>query len=328
MRRSVVGAAIGLLACTFWPGPGQAQEAAYPNRTVTLVTPYAPGGGSDIVTRVLADTLRRYLGQTVAVRNVSGGGGNIGAQTVARAQADGYTLLSHHIGMATAPALFQDPGFDPVTSFEPIGLFADTPMAIVGNRDLPPNTMAELIVHLRELGEGVTFASSGQGSATHLCAINFQQVAGRNVTMVQYRGAAPALADLQAGRVNLLCDVTAGIAPHIRSGSVKPFVLSGRRRIDSLPQVPTTEELGVPQMGVSAWYGLYAPAGTPQPIIGRLAAALQESVRDPEMIARLAQLDTLPFDPPQATPTALREHLAAQVALWSETIRRAGIPVN
>ena len=327
MLRNTVRVVLGLVATTLVLATASAQDA-YPSRAVTLVTPYAPGGGSDIVTRVLADALRRHLGQTVVVQNVSGGGGNVGTQAVARAAPDGYTLLTHHIGMATAPALFQNPGFDPLGSFEPVGLFADMPMLLVGNRDLAANTMAELLAFVREQGEAVNFASSGQGSATHLCAILFQQLAGRNVTMVQYRGAAPALSDLQAGRVQLLCDVTAGIVPHIRSGAVKAYVLTGTRRLASLPQVPTTEELGLQRMDISAWYGLYAPAGTPRPVVQRLSAALQAAVRDPEMIARLAQMDTLVFDQAQATPEAHRQRLQAQVAQWNQVIRSAGIPAN
>ena len=327
MPRGAVWAVFGLLAGVLSLAPAGAQEA-YPNRTITLVTPYAPGGGSDIVARVLADALRRQLNQTVAVQNVSGGGGNIGTQTVARATADGYTLLSHHIGIATAPALFQNPGFDPLTSFEPVGLFADMPMILVGHRGLRASTMAELLALVREQGDAVTFASSGQGSATHLCAILLQQVAGRNVTMVQYRGAAPALSDLQAGRVQLLCDVTAGIVSHIQSGAVRAYVLTGARRLASLPELPTTEELGLQRMDISAWFGLYAPAGTPRPVVQRLSAALQAAVRDPEIVARLAQMDTLVFAPAQATPEAHRERLQAQVALWTEVIRNAGIPVN
>lgn len=305
----------------------EAQEA-FPNRTVTLVTPYAPGGGSDIVTRVLAEALRRQLNQTVAVQNVSGAGGNVGTQAVARATPDGYTLLSHHIGIATASALAQNPGFSPLTSFESIGLFADMPMILVGNRGLRANTMMELLALVREQGEAVNFASSGQGSATHLCAILFQQLAGRNVTMVQYRGAAPALADLQAGRVQLLCDVTAGIVSHIQSGAVRAYVLTGSRRLASLPELPTTDELGLQRMDISAWFGLYAPAGTPRPVIERLSAALQAAVLEPETIGRLTQMDTLAFEPAQATPEAHRERLHAQVALWTEVIRNAGIPVN
>ena len=326
--RNSVRAVFACIVALVLAAPVAAQDVAYPNRTVTLVTPYAPGGGSDIVTRVLADALRRQLGQTIAVQNVSGAGGNIGTQHVSRAAADGYTLLTHHIGMATAPALFQNPGFDPVASFEPVGLFADMPMILVGNRDLPASNMTELLALVRERGEAVTFASSGQGSATHLCAILFQQLAGRNVTMVQYRGAAPALADLQAGRVQLLCDVTAGIVSHIQSGAVRGFVLTGTRRLASLPQLPTTEELGLQRMDISAWFGLYAPAGTPRPVIQRLSAALQAAVQDPDMIARLTQMDTLAFAPAQATPEALRTRLGAQVAQWNQVIRTAGIPVN
>jgi tripartite-type tricarboxylate transporter receptor subunit TctC len=326
--RNSVWAAFACIFALVLAAPVAARDPAYPSRTVTLVTPYAPGGGSDIVTRVLADALRRQLGQTIAVQNVSGGGGNIGTQHVSRAAPDGYTLLSHHIGMATAPALFQNPGFDPVASFEPVGLFADMPMILVGNRDLPASNMAELLALVRERGDAVTFASSGQGSATHLCAILFQQLAGRNVTMVQYRGASPALTDLQAGRVQLLCDVTAGIVSHVQTGAVRGYVLTGTQRLASLPQLPTTEELGLQRMDISAWFGLYAPAGTPRPVIERLSAALQAAVLDPEMIARLTQMDTLAFAPAQATPGALRTRLSAQVAQWNEVIRTAGIPVN
>src|SRR4051812_14898403 len=172
--RKVWRGALGLLLASMLPLVAVAQ-GEYPIRGVTLVTPYAPGGGSDLVTRVLADALRRQLAQTVSVQNVSGGGGNIGVQQVARAPADGYTLLLHHIGMATAPALFQNPGFDPVASFEQVGLFADMPMLLVGNKDVAASTMAELLAWVRAQREDVTFASSGQGSATHLCAILFQQ---------------------------------------------------------------------------------------------------------------------------------------------------------
>jgi tripartite-type tricarboxylate transporter receptor subunit TctC len=327
MLRTAWRGTLGLLLAGMLPLMAVAQEG-YPNRGVTLVTPYAPGGGSDLVTRVLAEALRRQLGQTVSVQNLSGGGGNIGVQQVARAAADGYTLLLHHIGMATAPALFQNPGFDPVASFEQVGLFADMPMLLVGNKDVAANTMAELLAWVRAQREDVTFASSGQGSATHLCAILFQQLAGANVTMVQYRGAAPALADLQAGRVNLLCDVTAGIVPYVQSGAVKGDVITGTRRLDSLPNLPTTEELGLQAMDISAWFGLYAPAGTPRAVVNRLATALQGATRDPETRSRLAQMETLVFDADQATPAAHRQRLVTQVAQWNQVIRNAGIPVN
>ena len=319
--------ALALMLAVVLPQPVAGQEA-FPNRTISLVTPYAPGGGSDLVTRVLAEALRRQLGPTGAVQNVSGGGGNIGVQQVARATPDGYSLLLHRIGMATAPALFANPGFDPVASFAQVGLFADMPMLLVGNKDLAANTMQELLAWVRSQREAVTFASSGQGSATHLCAILFQQLAGANVTMVQYRGAAPALADLQGGRVQLLCDVTAGIVPYVQQGAVKAFVLTGSRRLASLPNLPTTDELGLQAMDISAWFGLYAPAGTPRAVVERLSTALQAATRDPETRAKLAQMETLVFDAALATPVAHRQRVVAQVAQWRQVISTAGIPVN
>jgi tripartite-type tricarboxylate transporter receptor subunit TctC len=318
---------LGLLLSALLPLAAAAQEA-YPTKPITLVTPYAAGGGSDVVTRVLADELRRQLGQPVAVQNITGAGGNIGAVKVAQAAPDGYTLLLHHVGMATAPALFQNPGFDPIKSFEPIGMFADIPMLLVASKDVPAKDMKELLDWVREKGDQVAFASSGQGSATHLCAIRFQQLAGANVTMVQYRGAAPALADLQAGRVQLLCDGPQAVSGLVRTGAIKAYVLISPRRLESLPDLPTTGELGMQAMDVSLWYGLYAPAGTPRPIIERLATALQGANGSPETRGKLNGMEILVFDSKDATPGVLRDKLASQVALWSRVIREARIPVN
>ncbi|MCW5737076.1 MAG: tripartite tricarboxylate transporter substrate binding protein BugD [Enhydrobacter sp.] len=316
-----------LLLAALMPVPAATQEA-YPSRPINLVTPYAAGGGSDVVTRVLADELRRQLGQPVTVQNITGAGGNIGTQRVAQAAPDGYTLLLHHVGMATAPALYKAPGFDPVKSFEPIGMFADIPMLLLASRDVPASNMNELLAWVRKQGDTVTFASSGQGSATHLCAIMFQQLAGANVTMVQYRGAAPAIADLQAGRVHLLCDGPQSASQLVRAGALKAYVLIGGQRLESLPEVPTTRELGLQAMDVSLWYGLYAPAGTPRAIVDRLAVALQGATASAELRAKLNGMEILVFDSAQATPTALRERLESQVALWGRVIREARIPVN
>jgi tripartite-type tricarboxylate transporter receptor subunit TctC len=316
-----------VLLSALMPLVAAAQES-YPTKPITLVTPYAPGGGSDVVTRVLADELRRQLGQPVTVQNISGAGGNIGAAKVAQAAPDGYTLLLHHVGMATAPALFKDPGFDPIKSFEPIGLFADIPMLLVANKEVPAKNMKELLAWVREKGDQVTFASSGQGSATHLCAIMFQQLAGANVTMVQYRGAAPALADLQAGRVQLLCDGPQAVSGLVRTGAIKAYVLLSARRLDSLPDLPTTGELGMEAMDVSLWYGLYAPAGTPRAVIDRLAKALQGANGSTETRGKLNGMEIVVLDSKDATPEALRDRLGSQVALWGRVIREARIPVN
>jgi tripartite-type tricarboxylate transporter receptor subunit TctC len=303
-------------------GPAQAQEA-YPHKPITLVTPFAVGGGSDILTRVLADALRKNLNQTVVVQNVVGAGGVVGSEFVAKATPDGYTLLLHHIGMATAPALYKDLRFDPMKNFEHIGLFADTPMVIVSGKDFGPNNFRELVEYAKKNKDKVTFASSGMGSATHLCAMLFEQNVGTKFTMIQYKGAAPALLDVQGGRVDLLCDVTAGITSQIQGGAVKAFVLTGDKRLESLPNLPTSAEAGMPGLNVTAWYGFYAPAGTPKPIIDRLSQALQSATQDPAVAAHLARMETTLFDAKLATPAAHRERLAAQINLWRPIIQEA-----
>lgn len=317
-----LAAALLAAACM---GAATAQTEPFPAKQITLVTPFAPGGGSDLVTRVLADALRKQFSQPVVVQNIAGAGGVVGTQAVAQAKPDGYTLLLHHIGMATAPALFKHLAFHPEQSFETIGLFADTPMVIVGGKGFAPNTMKELIDYVKQHKENVTFASSGEGSATHLCAIMFQALAGTKVTMVQYRGAAPALLDVQANRVNLLCDVTAGIVPHIQAESVKAYVLTGPKRLPSLPNLPTATELGIKDLNVSAWYGLYAPARTPKPVIDKLVQALQAATQDAATQERLTKMETLVFDASKATPDAHRRMLSEQVKYWTPAIQKAGI---
>jgi tripartite-type tricarboxylate transporter receptor subunit TctC len=194
---------------------------------------------------------------------------------------------------------------------------------IVAAKTFAPNNMKELAEYVHRNKDKVTFASSGMGSATHLCAMLFEQTLGEHVTMIQYKGAAPALLDVQGGRVDLLCDVTAGITPHIQSGGVKAFVLTGSKRLESLPNLQTSSEAGMEGLNVSAWYGLYAPAGTPRPIVDRLSLALQGATQDPAVAAQLAKMETTLFDAKLATPEALRERLASQIRLWTPIIQKA-----
>lgn len=301
--------------------PGPARSGDYPDRPVTVVTPYAVGGGSDMLTRVLAEGLANALGSTVIVENTVGAGGVIGSAQVANASPNGYTLLLNHVGLATAPALYPNLKFDPVTSFEPVGLYAETPMAIVSGPAVPAGNMAELVAYVRS--HKATFASSGMGSATHLCAMLFQQTVGADMTIVQYKGSGPALIDVQAGRVDLLCDVTASISAHIKSGDVKAYVITSQKRLPTLPELPTGAEVGMPKLNVTAWYGLYAPARTPKPVVSRLSAALQAATQDPIVLRQLAIMDSTPFDASKATPDALRAELASQIALWRPIVTDA-----
>jgi tripartite-type tricarboxylate transporter receptor subunit TctC len=304
--------------------PALAQEA-YPSRPVTIITPYAPGGGSDFLTRVLAEALRTRIKETVLVQNVGGAGGAIGSMQAAKAKPDGYTLLLNHIGLSTIPSLYKKLNFDPLASFDFIGLFAEAPMVILARKDFAPKTFAELVAYAKANRDKLTMASSGMGSATHLCAMLFQEALGVPITMVQYKGAGPAVVDVRSGQVDLLCDLPTTTSSLIRSGDLRAYVLTSARRMASLPDVPTAVEAGMPSLEMGAWYGFYAPLGTPKPILDQLNNALRDIVQDPAVAAQLEKIETflLPLD--QATPEALREKLASQIALWRPIIEKAGV---
>ncbi|MBV8391931.1 MAG: tripartite tricarboxylate transporter substrate binding protein BugD [Alphaproteobacteria bacterium] len=302
----------------------QAQES-YPNRPITLITPYAAGGGSDYLTRVLAEGLHQYLHEVVLVQNVGGAGGAIGSMQAARAKPDGYTLLLNHIGMATIPLLYKKLNFDPLASYEFIGLFAEAPMVILARKEFGPKSFAELVAYAKANKGKLTMASSGMGSATHLCALLFQEALGIPITMAQYKGAGPALIDVRSGQVDLLCDLPTTTSSLIRNGDVRAYVLTATRRMASLPDVPTATEVGMPSLSVGAWYGFYAPLGTPRPVIEILNKALRATMQDPAVAQQLEKIETylLPLD--QATPEAHRAKLASQIELWRPIIEKAGV---
>jgi tripartite-type tricarboxylate transporter receptor subunit TctC len=298
----------------------------YPNRRITLVAPYAAGGGFDGVARLLADALGRTLGQTVIVENIEGAGGVIGTRQVARAAPDGYTLLLNHMGMATAPLTVKNLQFDPLTSFSFVGLFVQSPALLIGRRDLPANTVAELAQYVKANPNGVTIASSGVGSGTDLCATLFEQAIGAKITHIQYRGAGPAMIDVEASRVDLLCETPFGLLPEVLSGAAKPFLISGDHRIASMPNVPTANEAALKKFNLATtWYGLYAPRDTSGPIIDRLTVALQSALKDPDVLKRTKQLDMSPFAESQATPAELQKYLSSEISLLGEAFREAGI---
>lgn len=304
--------------------PAAAQEA-YPSRPITVVVPYAPGGGSDFLGRVLAEGLHTRLNQTVLVQNLAGAGSVIGSQAVARAKPDGYTLLLNHVGLSTVPALYKKLAFDPLASYEFIGLFAEAPMMIMARKEFAPKNFAELVAYAKEKKDKFTMASSGMGSSTHLCAMIFQEALGVPITIVQYKGAGPAVIDVRSGQVDAICDLPTTTSAQIRSGDLRAYLLTAPQRMKSLPDVPTATELGMPSLAIGVWFGVYAPLGTPQPVIATLNKALRDIVQDKSVAEKLAGIETylLPLD--QATPEALRARLAAQIALWTPLIEKAGV---
>jgi tripartite-type tricarboxylate transporter receptor subunit TctC len=300
-------------------------EDAYPSRPITMISPYAPGGASDFLARTLAEALKTRLNQTVIVQNVGGAGGAVGSMQAARAKPDGYTLLLNHIGMSTIPLLYKKLNFDPLASFEFVGLFAEAPMVILARKDFAPGSFAELVAYAKANKEKLTVASAGMGSATHLCAMLFQEAIGVPLTTVQYKGAGPAVLDLRGGQVDLICDLPTVNAGLIRSGELKAFVLTAPQRMATLPGVPTATEVGMPSLAISVWFALYAPLGTPKPVLDMLNKSLRDVVADKTVAQQLEKIETELFPLDQVTPAAHRAKLASQIDLWRPIIEKAGI---
>ena len=311
--------ALGLAAAN----PAQAQ-GAFPNRPVTVLVPFAAGGPTDTVSRLVAEVMGRDLGQPVVVENVGGAGGTLGAARVAQARPDGYYLLLHHIGMGTTPSLYRRLPYDAVNGFETIGLVTEVPMTIIGRKDLPANTLPELVALVRQQREKLNYANAGIGAASHLCGLLLQKAIDAPMTTVPYRGTGPAMTDLIGGTVDLMCDQTTNTTEQIRAGSVKVFAVTTPQRLPTMPNVPTAIEAGLPGMEVSIWHGLYAPKGTPAEVIARLSKALQVALADEKLGQRFRDLGTEPVSADRATPTAHREFWQADIAKWRPVIQAAG----
>lgn len=320
MHRRSAFAAVALL---FLSAPAWAQ--AYPERTITMIVPFAAGGPTDTVARLIAEPMTRVLEQQVIVENVGGAGGTLGARRVAQADPDGYTLLLHHIGQATSASLYRKLTYDPATAFAAIGLVTDVPMTIVGKSDLAPAGVGELIAYMKENKDQVTLANAGVGSASHLCGMLLMSALEVPMTTVPYKGTGPAMTDLLGGQVDLMCDQTTNTTSQIKSGKIKAYAVTTAEPVKSLPELPTLASAGVEGFEVAVWHGLYAPAGTPQEVIDRLAQALQTALQDPKVVERFADLGTEPVAQDRATPAALDTHLKAEIAKWKPIIEAAGV---
>jgi tripartite-type tricarboxylate transporter receptor subunit TctC len=297
----------------------------YPSQPVTIVVPFSAGGPTDTVTRLVAEPMSGSLGQQVVVQNVGGAGGTLGAVQVAKAPADGYTLLLHHIGMSTAPSLYTDLAYDPQADFAPIGLVTSVPMTIIARKDFEPNTLQELIDYVKANAETVTYANAGIGAASHLCGMLFMSAIDTPLVTVPYQGTGPAMTDLIGGQVDFMCDQTTNTTGQILGGEVKAYAVTSPERLANLPDLPTTAEAGLPDLQLGIWHGLYAPAGTPPEVLAKLNEALKVAVADPTVAERFGELGTTPAAPEEVTPEALAKLLADQIALWKPLIEQAGV---
>jgi tripartite-type tricarboxylate transporter receptor subunit TctC len=296
----------------------------YPNNPVTLIVPFAAGGPTDTVARLLADAMARDLKQPVAVQNIGGAGGTVGAARVAKAPNDGYTLLLNHLGQAAASALYPKLPYDPVGDFQPIGRVADVPMTLVGRDNLEARDLKALIAWIRANGKGVNFAHAGRGAVSHLCALLLMKSLGVQMTPVAYKGTGPAMTDLLSHQIDLMCDQTTNTSTLIRSGQIKAYAVTTKTRLPSLKDVPTFAESGHPNVEITAWHALFAPKGTPKPVVDRLTASLQAALKDPEVTKRLAELGAVPVKESDATPAALQAWMKSEVARWTPIIKAAG----
>jgi tripartite-type tricarboxylate transporter receptor subunit TctC len=305
-------------------GLGTAEAQNYPTRPITIIVPFTAGGPTDTVTRLVAESMTKSLGQNVLVENVGGAGGTIGAGRVAKADPDGYTLLLHHIGMATSPSLYRKLPFNAKTDFAPIGLVTDVPMVFVAKNDLPPKSLAELVDYVKQNKDKVTYANAGIGAASHLCGLLFMSTIQVQMTTVPYKGTGPAMTDLLGGQVDMMCDQTTNTTSQIKSGKIKPYAVTTKSRVASFPDIPTADEAGLKGFEVSVWHGLYAPKGTPDAVVQKLSTALQAALKNENVIQRFAELGTAPVAQERATPQALQSYLVAEIDRWAPIIKAAG----
>ena len=317
--KSLLSVAVVLL----WSFVAAAQS--YPAKPITIVVPFAAGGPTDTVTRVVGQQMSKSLGQTVLVENVGGVGGNLGNEKVAKAQPDGYTVLLMHIGISTSATLYRNLRYNALTDLEPIGLVTTVPMTMIARKDFPPNNIKELVDYVKANKAKVSYANAGIGAASHLCGMLFMSAIETDVLTVPYKGTAPAMTDLLGGQVDFMCDQTTNTTSQIKGGKVKVYGVTSKTRVASLPDVPTMEEGGFKGFEVGIWHGMWAPKGTPKPIIDKLNAALNDALNNEEVKKRFAELGTAPEPAERRKPEVLRTHLKAEIDKWAPIIKKAGV---
>jgi tripartite-type tricarboxylate transporter receptor subunit TctC len=301
-----------------------AQE--FPSKNITIMMPYAAGGPGDTITRIIGAGMTKVLGKQVLVENVGGAGGTIGSLKVAQSTpGDGHYLLIMHFGHAANAALYKNLRYDPVTDFEHIGLFANSPMAFVAKKDFPAKDFKEFVSYLKANQSKIVHGHAGLGSASHMCGVSFLQAIDLKVTTVPYKGTAPALNDLIGGQFDFMCDQTVNIAQPVKGGLIKGYAVLTKTRLAVLPDLPTTAEMGMPDVTMDIWYGMWAPKGTPKPVIDKLSAALRDALKDPEVKGRLTSMGAEISPDNLVNSETLRAQVAREVIRWKDTIAKAGV---
>ena len=308
---------------------GTAQAQNYPDgKPITIVVPFAAGGPTDRVARDLAEALRKPLdGVSIVIDNAAGAGSTIGNAKVARAKPDGYTLLVTHVGMATTPVLYRKLTYNYETDFEYLGLINDVPMTLIGKPQLEANNFKELREWIAKSGGKVNLGNAGIGSASHLCGLLFQSELKAEMTTVPYKGTAPAIADLIGGQIDLLCDQTTNTTGQIEAKKVKPYAVTTMKRLNTpvLKDIPTLDESGLKNFQVTIWHGMYAPKGTPAPILKKLNDALKVALKDPDFIKKQEGLGAVVVNDKRVEPAEHKKFVQAEVARFGPVIKAAGV---
>src|SRR5438552_808149 len=315
-----------LLGAALAPWPAAAQTTdAWPSRPIRFILPFPPGGGTDILGRIIAERLTASLGQPVVTENRGGAGGNVGAEAAARSAPDGYTIALVAPSLAISPSLYSKLNYDAVRDFAPVSLVATVPNVIVTHPSVSANTLAEFIQLAKTRPGGMNFGSGGSGTSNHLAGELFNIVAGVKLVHVPYKGVNLAMNDVLSGQIHLVVIGVPAVAPHIKAGELRALALVEPQRAAALPEVPTVAEAGLPNFEVTTWYGILAPAGTPRAIVTRLNAELVKIMHAPDLNERLAAMAT---DPATSTPEEFADYIKREIAKWGEVVRQAGLKAD
>ncbi len=296
----------------------------YPSKPITLVVPFAAGGPTDVVARLLGATMTKTLGQPVVIENKAGAGGTIASAYTARANPDGYTFLIHHNGMGTAPALYRKLSFNPLTDFEYVSQVIDVPMTLVARKDFPPKDFKELVAHIKANGDKINVAHAGLGAVSHLCSVLFRQAIGADMTTIPFSGTGPAMNALLGGQVDLLCDQTTSTIPQIKANNVKLYGVTTSTRLKTMPEVPTLAEQGLTGFQMVVWHGVYAPKSTPKAAVDTFGNALRVALKEPNVVAKLAELGSVIVPEDKHTPAGLQTWLQQETQRYGPVIKAAG----
>jgi tripartite-type tricarboxylate transporter receptor subunit TctC len=322
MVRAILG---GLLALAVLSAPAAAQ---YPNKPITVIVPFAAGGPTDVVARLVGQHMSRTLGQTVIVENVGGAGGTLGMTRAAQAQPDGYTIAVGNMGtQSAAPALYPNLKYEPAKSYAQIGIVNYTPQAIVARKDMPAKNLKEFLDYLKANSSKMTYGHAGVGSISHVSGLVFNSKFGLTPTLVPYRGTGPALKDLVGGQIDYMVDQSLNVIPQIKAGTIKAYGIAAPARLESLPDTPTTKEAGVDFI-FSAWNAMVAPKETPPDIVAKLVAALNKALDDPSVRARYVELGSTAPQGAERGPAALQKLVESEVARITPVIKAAGVTAN